>query len=83
MACSLNRSGKCGENGSFIKILSHPEFDYFMPIIKFGCLEADCQAECMEACSPRVLKLADKSLSIKLELNPKWQPVLFAPKENQ
>lgn len=83
MACSLNRVGSCGENGSHIKILLNPEFDYFMPVVNYDCLEANCLGECIKVCSPRVLKLADDQLSVKLRLHPKWEPVVLNSQRSQ
>ncbi len=77
MACSLNRVGSCGENGSLIKILSHPEYDYFLPVIAKECLEESCKGECVDICSVRVLKLADEELGTRIVTNPKWSPVFI------
>ena len=73
----LIRVGSCGENGSLIKILSHPGYDYFLPVVTYECLEESCKGECVNICSPRVLKLADEQLATRIITNTKWSPVFI------
>ena len=81
MACSLILKGVCGERSSLIKILAHPVFGSFQPVINQDCLSADCKAECTAVCTPRVLLIADENLSIRLMREDKWQPVMVLPQE--
>lgn len=81
MACSLMQNGVCGENASFIKILSNPVYGSFQPMISEKCLHAECSGECMAVCTPRVLLIADEKLSVRLMRHPKWQPVMVMPAE--
>jgi hypothetical protein len=81
MACSLILKGVCGENSSQIRILAHPEFASFQPMILDGCLSAECNAQCTDVCNPRVLLIADQDLSIRLMRDKKWQPVMVLPGE--
>lgn len=77
MACSLILKGACGENDSQIRILAHPVFASFQPVILAGCMSAECNAECTEVCNPRVLLAAHQELSIRLMRDKKWQPVMM------
>ena len=81
MACSLVQKGVCGENSSLINILAHPDYGSFQPMIKEGCFHTDCNGECMEVCTPRVLVIADEKLAVRLMRHPKWQPVMILPSE--
>jgi len=81
MACSLNRAGVCGDAESCITVLTDSKFGTSIPLIREGCLEADCKGECVEVCTPRVLKLADEELSHRLMVHPSWQPVPLLNKE--
>jgi len=81
MACSLMQNGSCGIASAHIRILCHPIFSYFTPVILESCLFTECKGECTEVCSLRILKLADDKQQPKLIENPKWQPVPALPRD--
>ena len=75
MACSLICRGTCGINTSFIKVLTHPKFGTSTLLIESDCYDEPCHAQCVDVCTPRVLKTADEKMSVKLLLHPNWKPI--------
>jgi len=74
-ACSLALSGKCGQSESMIRVPIHPEFGTSEPVILAGCLETDCNGECVDFCPLNILKLAGYNENSALLMNEKWSPV--------
>ena len=56
-------------------VLTDQRFGTSQLVIKNDCLDADCAGECVEVCTPRVLKLADEEQSKRLMIHPNWEPV--------
>jgi Fe-S-cluster-containing dehydrogenase component len=83
MACSLARSGMCGENESLISILTHPQFGTSQPIIEETCIWEECDKQCVQVCSPGVLYLAEKKDWGGLLLKQHWNPVPVFVKEKK